>query len=570
MGMSSTTSVERLDLFAELDIYKDDSLEEMKCAANEEDASTLRHHRDAILQDVNTYLEQKWSNHSATSAPMDRFMEDDAAILRRIDQEHDLDCAAASRYDAILAMEPRSDRSTAAPSYEWVWLSGNHSKVLQSTVPLLNATVIQGIRQGAAEIWFQGNTSSRFTYQSQSNYEVHVADVLLRNASLRAQFNEVLLDNIYPLLRHTLLPRYDTPEQLFVYDALVIRYNATAGTRPAGQPWHRDYGLATVNVLLNDPEEFFHSGGTFLEQQLPLATTKKDGMTAAGGIGTRPLHPNGVGYGLAHWASQRHAGAGIARGIREILVVFVTSTAPTIAGSDPWVPSYRNTIRNTQLKQCRTYCEERYPGDPAAIVECRIRHQRLAMLLEPSDGEAVQYLGTALLNDAAVQSPLSAAALLQWAVRCGALASQLTPQDYRVYNNRGIAQNRLRDLRASGPPGEVLDVDPARIHESFARALELLEQSMVVMGRVASLEEAWASTALNYALVLAHREAWVDAVELLEWIPVGNEDDGAFGTNSETDAPSSSSHEQVLQDAYKLWQFCQCQIVPSSSSSWNI
>jgi hypothetical protein len=568
---TSTKSVENMDLLLEWDDGLDVSTDRLKLAANQTDASTLLHYHNAILQDVDEFLQREWSNRTARIPAM----EDDAAILRRIDQQHDLDCAVAVCDDASLAMEPLlSNSTTIAPSFEWVFLSGNRSKVVQSKAPLLNATLRQGIRQSAEEIWSRGNTSSRFTYQFQSNYEVHVSDVLSRNASLRNQFNDALIRNIYPLLRRTLLPRHDAHEQLFVYDALIIRYNAsTAGsTRPAGQPQHRDYGLATVNVLLNDPEEFHYSGGTFLEEQL---STENDTNPVKEVV--RPLHPHGVGYGLAHWASQRHAGAGITRGIREILVVFVTSTLPTVVDGLPseWpkvAPNYRNTIRNTQLKQCRQYCEERYPDDLVAVLECRIRHQRLAMLSEPSDGEAVQYLGTALMHCAMSNGAMSAASLLRLAIRCFALASALTPCDHRVYNNWGIAQSRLRDLLAMGPlnPEDAFYLGPKHIDQSYQRALELLEQSMAAMGRVNSLEEAWASTALNFGLELANREAWVDAVQVLERIPFDKSVDDAFRINCAGNKDTTpSAPEQVLCDAYKLWQFCKIQIEPSSSY-WNI
>jgi hypothetical protein len=51
-----------------------------------------------------------------------------------------------------------------------------------------------------------------------------------------------------------------TNQQLFVYEAIVIRYNATAnsgaGHSGAGQPLHRDLGMPSVNIMLNDDADF--------------------------------------------------------------------------------------------------------------------------------------------------------------------------------------------------------------------------------------------------------------------------------------------------------------------------
>ena len=511
---SSTKSVATLD-FQPPAAEEDWLLEDWSSAAM--NASTARLHHNAILQSVEALLQPECSME-------DRPFEDDAAILSRVDAEHDEDCAAAARDDAVLAMEPSGNNPRTTPSCEWVLLPESPSLnsfagIVQSLEPLLPMTVIQGLREAAEVVWSTGHRSSRYTYQSSSNYEVHVADLLAQNASLRTQFNAALVQNIYPLLRHTLLPKENETAPLFVYDALVIRYNASAGA--AGQPLHRDFGLATVNILLNDGAEF-SGGGTWFEQQWSSSSSPHQ---------KEPLHPaGGVGYGLAHRAAERHAGAGLRSGIREILVLFVASRAAF-------------SLRSARLKPCRGHCAARHKENARAAVLCRIRHLALAMRWEPRDGEAVQYLGTALMNLAAMdddpQQPL-----LPLAVRCFALASLYTPYDHRVYNNWALALGRWRDQRSCLEREKVWE---ARIDCCYERALALLQPpSRVILGT----DDDASGVRLNYALELSNRDAWDGAVRVLEPILLVAEADPA-------------KESVVHAHAQQLYQFCQSQrVVP--------
>jgi hypothetical protein len=241
------------------------------------------------------------------------------------------------------------------------------------------------------------------------------------NSHATQAINSALQTKVYPLVRKAfadiLPPEHEQP--LFVYDALVIRYNVTKAT--AGQPLHRDLGLVSVNIMLNSPTEF-QGGGTFFENQLLLSES------------AQPLKPIGVGHALLHQSSQRHAGAATLAGIRDILVVFIT------------VPSAPK-LTNARLKTtCRDYCDNACHSAQAAL-ECRIRHYRLAVAMVPEDGEAEFLLGTTFMEYAFLlwnDEDITAATLyLQQAMDCFQTAAQFTPCDARVHNNWGITLERM-------------------------------------------------------------------------------------------------------------------------------
>ena len=195
----------------------------------------------------------------------------------------------------------------------------------------------------------------------------------------------------------------------------------------------------------------FVGGGTFFENQLLLESAEQSTTTTA--AAPLPLKPVGVGHCLAHLASERHAGAGTVKGVRDILVLFV-SAHPC------------QEISAAMLKQCRRFCDDFSTSsstskDPAAAqlqsVLCRIRHQRLAVLSSNyQDGEAFQYLGTALMEYAELatmqqQQQDQREQILRSAWQCFQLAATRTPCDARVYNNLGIVLGKLLDENHLNP-----------------------------------------------------------------------------------------------------------------------
>jgi hypothetical protein len=442
----------------------------------------------------------------------------DAEILKRIDALHAADCEIAAKSPLVVEDNAMSTRKTSGSlPFDWIHVGDdNYPLAVQSVEPVLDAASTAAILHAAQDLWSTKSASSRFTYQYTGNSEAHVSDFLQHNTSVGNAavdtINQALATKIYPLIREAFVG-YDA-SRMFVYDALVIRYNATAAAKKvAGQPLHRDLGLVSVNIMLNDA---FEGGGTFFENQL-LPSSKSHGSVP------KPIKPLGIGHCLAHAANERHAGAGTVSGVRDILVLFVTAVQST-------------KMRNARLKQCRTECEKGCTSKLGSLW-CRIRHHRLAVAADPADGEAYQYLGTALMNyaeyvaqarDAAANADETETAL-QAAIACFRRAAVLTRCDARVYNNLGIALSRQQRL---------LDAEQA-----YQRGLELLVKSDQAGCNV---EDDLDSISLNYGLDLANQDRFAEACEILAR-PAAKRKDG-------------SSNSQIIENAYRLWEFCACNL----------
>lgn len=433
-----------------------------------------------------------------------KLLKDDKDILQAIHTLHAADFATAEA--SPLTLEEESENPNSINS-EWM----EKKVAVQSLDPLMPASDLQLIRGAAEAIWTKQSESSnpestsRFTYQYEGNSEAHVSDFIGVAEEALEAVNQCLTHKIYPWIRQVFFSdpaATPSPGQLFVYDALVIRYNATAAaTATAGQPLHRDLGIVSVNIMLN---EGFEGGGTFFENQET----------------SQPLKPrNGPGHALAHYSYERHAGAGTRKGVRDILVLFVSAKDP--------LPR----LVNARLKQGRDQCA--HLQDPLHSILCRICHQRLAIEIAPEDGEAFQYLGTALLDYSqylqATGNPHTAA--LVQAIQCFQHAQRLTPGDARVYNNWSIALTRMEDENQSGSAGDV-----------YQKGLDLLRQAeqagCLVAGDLDSLS-------LNYGLYLANQDKFKEACAFLE------------GPASKFDEDSDN---QLQRDAHRLWKFCQSRV----------
>jgi hypothetical protein len=257
------------------------------------------------------------------------------------------------------------------------------------------------------------------------------------------------------------------------------------------------------------------------------------------------------------------------------------------------VHPYRNKIRNTILKQCRAYCETQYSGSSSStnpaldVLHCRIRHQRLAVCMDPNDGEAYQYLGTALMNYAQYCYQQHPERLIQrddrhhhswyssdttttmvpqpalvWAIRCFQYAATLTPCDYRVYNNLAIALRRYCDPldglvgTSSPPPPPNAGMVVQEIDTAYVRALHLLEQTATIMGGEFTIQEVWDSITLNYGLELANRNLFVNASNILHRIVVKY----PSHVNDRQTTTTTTQHDRIRSDAYQLWKFCTSQL----------
>jgi hypothetical protein len=515
----------------------------------------------------------------------------------------------------------------------------NPTLAIRSREPVLDPASVDAVREAAEDVWKADRgddaSTSRFTYQFSGNSEAHVFDFITTtsttaypntsddstttatkdSASKRAisALNEALQRKIYPTIREAFFRTNgggssnhgiddDDGTRLFVYDALVIRYNSTKAAEAAeasgeafasaGQPLHRDLGLVSVNIMLNSPEHF-EGGGTFFENQL-LGTAEVE-ATATATI--QPHKPSGVGYCLAHSASERHAGAGTTTGVRDILVIFV-SASTTSAGDE--LSNFSSTndatevpaeIAAARLKNCRNFCEqkafdstveseEQWMEAQRSILMCRILHQRLAVkagnegisdsLLSPEprafcDGEALQYLGTALMeysSFAASDHPSGAIGVLEVALECFEVASLVTPCDSRVYNNLGIVLGTIDEMeRKQYKDKHGLDDDDCggvvaaaststrrQVDQetAYRKGLDILHRSIKAGCTNESLIRDLDSLSLNYGLFVANQDRFRDAIEILEPVAVSANSGGA----------AAAAATDVGRDAYRLWEYC--------------
>eukprot|EP00804_Cyclotella_cryptica_P007903 CCRYP_001453-RA/>CCRYP_001453-RA protein AED:0.34 eAED:0.34 QI:0/0/0/1/0/0/2/0/538 len=350
----------------------------------------------------------------------------------------------------------------------------------KESTPLLHAREIQLLKFATESYWndplISVESSSRFTYQRKGNSEAHLAEIVefSRNyleqqtgRDVAALAEELLLNRVYPWVREAFLSNeqdIDAKELgLYVYDSLFIRYNGTeaiinAGVRSetdsidgqsrrpnrigAGQPLHRDLGYVSVNIMLNNPDEF-EGGGTFFEQQL-LTWNVTDFNNTSPCPG--PLKPLGAGHALAHLSSDRHAGAATTEGVHESEGLDRSqSTALTRRRPPRWERAAR--LKSTS----RSYCYECFASDSDTenalidLLTCRINHHRLAIDAVPHDGEAWHYLGMALLEYASLQvsstphTSIDNDFTLDLAIKCLEEGIKYTPCDARLYNNIGIA-----------------------------------------------------------------------------------------------------------------------------------
>jgi hypothetical protein len=475
-----------------------------------------------------------------------------AEILQRIQEHHEDDCKYCKYTFETLAPPEQQEASIQNNiSYDWIH-SSDYPLAARSLEPILNDTSLNLIRQAASDHWRNpSNLNSRFTYQVPGNYEAHVADL---GDSVKRVVNDMLTETIYPMIRHAFSK--DEVEQLCVYDALYIRYNATEAKLlnviGAGQPLHRDLGLFSVNVMMN-PADDFVAGGTFFENQMWSSSTSTSSSSSSSP--KHPLKPIGQGHCLLHRSSERHAGAATMQGVRDIMVVFVTGGAST-AHPPP-------SIQSSLLKQCRTYCEERFPDDPLQAIVCRLAHLRLAVEVQEApadgDGEAFQYLGLALLqyerseSESWLRSQTGDHAhshsgrrkrvdVLETAVECLEQARALTPCDSRVYNNLALTLGRLVDL---SPDQEQRCLLGPRIEQAYTTSTELLQESFKAGCNV---QDELDNVSVNHGLYVSNLDRFQDACNILERV-----------ASRKVLLPDQDCG-RVVEDAYRLWRFCESRL----------
>ena len=413
---------------------------------------------------------------------------------------------------------------------------------------------------------------SRFTYQRKGNKEAHLSDVVQYdhqcNASnvLTLLVRNLLLQRIFPWIREAYLSQVKNGDELelYAYDSLFIRYNATEananinassenfGAVGAGQPLHRDLGYVSVNIMLNSQEEFI-GGGTFFEDQVfPLLTSEYQYNTTMQTI--QPLKPLGPGHALAHFSNKRHAGAATHAGVRDILVIFLAATEKTNTSPDASkqgiVPCWEY---NARIKaNARTYCSECSSQEEELI--CRMIHHRLAIDQMINDGEAWHYCGMALLEYHAYRQPPTSDGIiytddrnvtnpraeLELAVACLYEATKHIPCDGRLYNNLGIALERLLH---SETPFSTLELNE-RVISAYEKSITIHS----ICDRVrCDVGVDHASARVNYGLYLSKRDQFSNAIDVLSKIV----------------APSDrlcAKHGRLIEDSRNLLSFCKKQL----------
>jgi hypothetical protein len=453
-----------------------------------------------LLKNVQNLLEQRnISSHDSSRK----------AILSRLDERQAADCKSAR----VLAVEEDKSQSISPPNYTWISAGEKHSQLaIQSLVPILNATDIHTLVGAAEDYWQEASTQkSRFTYQRVGNSEAHISDL---GHDAKQVMNRLLVESVYPLVREAFCTTFtqEEIESQCVYDALLIRYNATQASagQGAGQPLHRDFGIVSVNIMLN---EEFQGGGTFFENQLLENSTT-----------SIPLKPRGKGHCLAHLSSQRHAGAVTMDGVRDVLVIFVMADGVT-----------PRLLRNARLKQsARKDCEQECEGNVTEYILCRIQHQLMAIEAVPDDGEAFQYLGTALMDYAGqVSDAVERDSLFNDAIECFRHAAVLTPCDSRVYSNLGLALSKQGNEAPS-------------VINAYEKAWDILERSS---SAGCDVENEWDALSLNYGLYLANLDRFAEVYRVLERT--------ARKKKAALEGNESTATSRVIEDAFRLWQFCE-------------
>ena len=467
--------------------------------------------------------------------------------------------------------------------------------------------------------------SSLFTYQRKGNWEAHLGDLCSYNTTLKDAIQSTIQTCIFPIVRRHFLARSDhrlnhqnddghinkercdevhnhdistiqddNQWDLHIFDSLFIRYNATAAGvvdqvfnseegdelekdvvndsddqrmiitkgKGAGQPLHRDLGVVSVNIMLNDATEF-DGGGTFFEEQLSRYVGT-DATNDGDGDGddneeeedeTRlPLKPGQKrGHALFHYSNRRHAGAGTTSGVRDILVMFLsssrtnnhhsTATCDTVDFIHPIELGAR--IKEKSKAIVSEEADKLLSAQELSFVKNMKRTMlyREAINCVENDGEAYHYLGTCL--DALSQSIADEEKQQvgqKLALESLQVASKLIPNDGRLFNNQGLTLGKQQPV-----------VDDMHIERAFERSLDIHLRCKAVSCDVQTNLE---STALNYGLFLSNRDRWEDAVEVLDFIDF-------FGPYED------AMLKKLRLDAYRLREFCakQCTVSPDSTLS---
>jgi hypothetical protein len=517
------------------------------------------HHDKDFLRDIDRMFqsyerrEKEYNNESLSNETRPNFEPESLyyplseqdyiqSLIRNVDESHLHDIQFCSLFQ-------HENHSPDPITAKYSAVFENKLLYQQPSLSFVKTTKEPMFRSAAQAFWNQSKNnsiqSSRFTYQRKGNYEVHLVDLVSQNPFIQDIMNEALQNRIYPLVRKEYSPRIAdlNTHQLCVYDALVIRYNATEASLGsvgigAGQPLHRDLGLVSVNIMLN-PTTDFVGGGTFFENQL------LDGAIP------EPLKPVDVGHALLHLSSDRHAGAATTQGIREILVIFLTAKKDKVDDRIP--PAAPDMERSARLKSSsRSFCQSCSSEKKSML--CRVLHYRLAVQYHAIDGEAWHYLGMSLrewykaqLNDNELDSDIGL--ILEMSLSCLRHAMILLPCDARLCNSLALVLESLWEYHEVHPTSvsrNHQDVLHEEITNTYNRSL-LLHNLSERAGCDVTMD--YDSACLNYGLYLSKRDMFVPAREILgkRFGPIHD----LIGMNQ-----YSGDHHNIRKHGRLLFEFC--------------
>lgn len=514
-------------------------------------------------------------------------------MQRRIDEilavahsQHAMDVSTSLSNTLLPESTTRFNSKDNVPiPFEW---RSKTSSILETTQPVLDPNECRLIQQAAMQYWERtGNSSSsaattgssRFTFQGRNKREAH-AHQLDPNSQAIQVINDALESTIYPLLRKVFCDESQEQQQpidsFLVYDSLVIEYDArscaNAEEFPA-QPLHRDLGLFSVNIALNDPCEF-KGGGTVFERLLTIPNQQQLKGNHDDDKNVASIVPRSVGHMVAHPCRERHAGGALKSGRRAILVIFLTGRTNDVTEGPGGCPKLELATRCKAIGMALADQDKKIPiPSSGAVNEAaplngeydRILCYRAAIQSDPLDGEAYLLLAMALLSSSSIEKSERYPEILRSLQK----ARELNPSDGRIYNTLGIALKGDMEIRASEKPDDednyrLIQEQEGKIVEAFRTASQL--HSLAAQAGCQGAEKEARAALLNYGLWHANRDEMESAIGIFRQIcvsgPLADNDSDLDEDekNPEREDPKDFQAKRVVKDATALLAFCERQL----------
>ena len=535
------------------------------------------------------YIGKQCYNYSPADKSLSRtFLSIQARIndIYQIASSNHLDDIKSS-LETDLIPEDRISTSRKSPLYEW---SSKEASIVETMSPILDESSRQVILDAALSYWeakedsldgSSSSTESRFTFQSVNKREVHASD--LNTESIHV-INNALSQAIYPMLRDAFKYDLETIDSLTLYDSLVIEYDARSLSGSSvdprdlpSQPLHRDLGLLSVNIALNDPSEF-QGGGTVFERLLPKQGNDDEDPTDEQILSKATIVPRAGGHCVAHPCRERHAGGALTSGIRTILVLFFSGLTTTTTRDSNTSHSRSTSCPPLELAaRCKGIGMALGNGDGSVSVPAcdnraplngpqdRILCYRAAIQADQMDGEAYLFLAMTLLGELDKKGKNASEKLERFAevVQNLETARELNPADGRIHNTLGIALKKQLEYVLLDGTENLINRDweeeqQQKIGACFHSACKLHILAAKAGCQGAAMEAR--ASLLNYGLWFANRDDFENAIPVLEQIcgsgSVADTSSEAKTSGSATMNAREWQAQRVVDDAKQLLSFC--------------